>query len=101
MEITSLSPYVYREVYVTIRCPSVPLSVCPIYRPLQQRAAGCCVVPAARNIYQRHSSTAHIVARRSAAVAAISFEWWGSGGGAPSGVQGQSPWSGGQRGIAP
>jgi len=35
------------------------------------------------------------------AVAAISSEWWGSGGGVPSGVQGQSPWSGGQRGIAP
>jgi len=35
------------------------------------------------------------------AVAAISSEWWGSVGGAPSGVQGQSPWSGGQRGIAP
>ena len=34
-------------------------------------------------------------------VAAISSEWWGSGGGAPSGVQGQSPWSGDQRGIAP
>jgi len=26
---------------------------------------------------------------------------WGSGGGAPSGVQGQSPWSGGQGGKAP
>ena len=26
---------------------------------------------------------------------------WGSGGGAPSGVQGQSPWSGGQGGEAP
>jgi len=35
------------------------------------------------------------------AVAAINSEWWGSVGGAPSGVQGQSPWSGGQRGIAP
>jgi hypothetical protein len=26
---------------------------------------------------------------------------WGFGGGAPSGVQGQSPWSGGQGGEAP
>jgi len=33
-------------------------------------------------------------------VAAISSEWWGVGGGAPIGVQGQSRWSGGQRGIA-
>jgi len=29
-----------RRIYVTVRCPSVCLSVCPIYRPLQQRAAG-------------------------------------------------------------
>jgi len=37
----------------------------------------------------------------SSSVAAISSEWWGEpGGGAPSGIQGQSPWSGGQRGIA-
>ena len=35
------------------------------------------------------------------AVAVIYSEWWGSWGGAPSGVQWQSPWSGGQRGIAP
>jgi len=28
-------------------------------------------------------------------VAAISSEWWGSGSGAPSGVQEQSPWPGG------
>jgi len=34
------------RVYVTARCPSVRLSVCPIYRPLQQRAAG--LLPLAR-----------------------------------------------------
>jgi len=34
-------------------------------------------------------------------VAAISSEWWRLEGGVPSGVQGQGPWSGGQRGIAP
>ena len=28
------------RVYVTVRCLSVCPSVCPIYRPLQQRAAG-------------------------------------------------------------
>jgi len=34
--------------------------------------------------------------RPNTTVAAISSEWWGSGGGAPSGVQRQSPWSGDQ-----
>ena len=41
-----------------------------------------------------------VKARKVASVAAISSEWWGSWGDAPSGVQGQSPWSGDQRGIA-
>jgi len=30
---------VSRRIYVTVRCPSVRLSVCPVYPPLQQRAA--------------------------------------------------------------
>ena len=33
--------------------------------------------------------------------AAISSKWWGVGVGVTSGIQGQSPWSGGQRGILP
>jgi len=55
----------------------------------------------------RQKTTGHtlwgrnVVRGRWIAVATISSEWWGVGGRALSGVQGQSPWSGDQRGSPP